>query len=289
MAPRGRRRPPGLVRGDRGDEPRALVARLCRRGDGRVARPGRPRRPRRRCRNQRRHRAPRGIAGRAALVRRHRRLVVPGLRAAVREPERRRSHPGDGRRRSRRLALRLARHQRLHRSRVHPHPRQQRPRLHRRRREQRGRSGQRPRRRGRPRLRLPAGPDAGPADLPPDRRDQPVLLEQHHARRLVRVRVRRGGGQLPGHELRRCRRRRRRRARGGPGRQRHQQRELRHAGPERGQPPPSHADVRLDAPAAEHGERGRRRRGRGVRGVAAHNSEPSSWSAGRSSPGRSSW
>ena len=47
-------------------------------------------------------------------------------------PQRRRPHPGVGRRRSRRVALRLARHQRRRRRGVHRHPRQQRPRLHRR-------------------------------------------------------------------------------------------------------------------------------------------------------------
>ena len=112
---------------------------------------------------------------------------------------------------------------------VHAHARQQRPRLRRPRQQQRARSGHRSRRRRGPRLRLPARPDAAAARLPRRRRHEPLLLEQHRPRRPLPARLRRGGGQLPGQQLRQGRPGQRRRAGRGAGRQRPQQRQLRDA------------------------------------------------------------
>ena len=99
-----------------------------------------------------------------------RRLVVPRVPRAVREPVRRR--PGARRQPGGRrcVAVRLARHRRRRGTGVHPHPRQQRARLRRPRREQPGRSRDRSRRRGRARLRLPARPRRPAARLPRRRR-----------------------------------------------------------------------------------------------------------------------
>ena len=121
---------------------------------------------------------------------------------------RRRCRPSDGRTlvvnpgQRTGVALRLARHQRRRGRRVHHDAGNNVAGLHGHRRQQlAGRRLQPERRRG-AQLRLPAQPGAGAEHVSPGRGDQPVLLEQHHPRRAVPVRLRRSGRQLPGQQLR---------------------------------------------------------------------------------------
>ena len=87
---------------------------------------------------------------------------------------------------------------------------------------------------------------------------EPVLRQQHDPRRPLPLRLRRPVGQLPGRQLRPRRRRGRLRPRRGAGRQRHQQRQLLHAGRRRRRA--AHADVPVAGQPARAAERGSRSR-----------------------------
>ena len=102
-----------------------------------------------------------GIVGASRVRSRHRRgrLVLPRVRAPVREPLGRRPVAGAEPGGSERVALRLARHERRGRAGVHAHAGQQRARVRRPRQQQRPGPGHRSRRRRGARLRLPARPD----------------------------------------------------------------------------------------------------------------------------------
>ena len=124
------------------------------------------------------------------------------------------------------VAVRLARHERHPRPRVHDHAGEQRARLPRPGRQQRRRLRLQPGRRARSRLRLPGRPERARAELPRRRGREPLLHEQRLPRPPLPLRDGRGGGQLPGQQLRPRRTRRRLRPGRGGRRQRHEQREL---------------------------------------------------------------
>ena len=100
-----------------------------------------------------------------------------------------------------------------------------------------------------------------PAELRGRGRHEPLLLVQQRPRPHVPVRLRRGLGQLPGQQLRPRRGGRRRRSLRGPGRVRHEQRQLLHARERRRAP--AHADVPLARPPVRAAECTDRRRSLG--------------------------
>ena len=131
------------------------------------------------------------------------------------------------------LAVRLARHERPPRARVHDDSGSRGARLPRPGRRRVAGRRLRHRRRPRARLRLPGRPDAARAELPRRRRHQPLLHEQRLPRSPLAPRDGRGGGELPGEQLRPRRPRGRLRPGRGGGRQRHEQRQLRRRRPSR--------------------------------------------------------
>ena len=231
----GGRRAPGLEGRDRGDRRSALVAGLRGRGDRR-ARWAKHDLDRAR-RLGARHRAPPSRArptSPAAVphVRRHRRLGVPRVPAAVREPDRRRPHPRDQRGRSRRARRSAGTTPTASPGRSSPSPAATTstptPTVDA---NNVADAGSDPDGGAGLRLRLRPRPDRRPARYRP----AAIVTNLFYWNNIVHdvtygYGFDEAAGQLPGEQLRQRRARQRRRARRGPGRQRHQQRELRHPG-----------------------------------------------------------
>ena len=119
-----------------------------------------------------------------------RRLDLPRVRVAEREPQRRRPHAGRQPGGLDRLAVRLARHRRSDGPGVHDDAGQQRPRLPRPGRQQRAGLQLQPERRVQAALRLPDGPHRARAELPRGDGGEPLLRQQHDPRRPLPLRVR---------------------------------------------------------------------------------------------------